>query len=1182
MKGIISIFNFKAGFVQQMRIILKYILVIIFLQACRENYKLVTETNPALYPQPLTVALDTIRGYTINPLSGDSIKPLLNATGDTFKTGVSVPMITKPISTSELVKPTIIEDIQAIKTIIPDNIFPIPENLPFTLVDTTRLKKVKLGEGDRSFVLRNSYGIVPTGVPIPVTGKKMPFIEPHPVKATPMRYKDNTTTSIQYLDVEQGLGYSYINTVCEDKKGNIWLNEDGIGISKYDGVNITTYSVNEGLANNFVRSIIEDRNNKIWIGTLGGVSCFDGKNFTQYTEKDGLPSNTVLSILEDRKANLWFSTAAGLTKYDGKYFTNYTDKEGLQSDGIHHGVYKCIEDRNGNLWIATYFGAVKFDGNSFTYFTTENGLAGNIVSSLLEDKKGNIWVGSIGEGITMLDGKKLTRFTKKEGLSDNMISSLLEDNNRNIWISTLGGGLNKYDGNKFTHYSLEQGLSNSKIRGMANDRSGNLWLATEGGGVNKLNTTSFIYSVPEKVMENNRIRPIMKDKNGALWFGTESAGVGKLNTRNAIEKGNLFTYYSLRVKSVQPGQRSLLEDKNDNIWIGSSGEGLFKYNGKSFLSYSLGNDPLKKIIFDILENKNGNIWFGLKDGTIASYDGKIFSFNTTIEGLPGSGIYSMKEDKKGNIWFCTEGAGVYKFDGINLINYTEKEGLLSKSVLSVTEDEKENIWFGTMGNGVCMFDGKHFTYYTVKQGLANNNVWSAFCDADHQLWFGTDKGLTLFQQKKEGLTQKSTLENQGYNIYNFTQQDGLKAIDFNLHSVCVDNDNHIWWGTGKGVVSYDLNKKFHADSIRSLNLNYIEINERFYDFRNLTDSVAKNISCSNVIPFTNCPENLSLSYDLNHLSFHFSAIDWSAPDKIKYSYRLVGLDEKWSNPLEETMADYRNLGHGNYQFQVRAIGRSQVWASPISYSFTIHPAWWQTWWFKALIIIVALVLLFFIIRFIYYYQLRKERTALEKQLAVQYERQRISAEMHDDIGAGLAGIRLLTEMTKNKVKDEQTAEEVEKIYRSVGDISSKMKEVIWSLNTENDDLPNLISYLQKQARLMMENYPGKFNMTIPDHIPGATIGGELRRHIYLAVKEALHNIIKHAGADKVELTITCDAKLRIVVSDNGKGMNTEQNSSAGNGLRNMRQRMQQIGGNFFIENKEGLTLIFEIPFKTAT
>jgi signal transduction histidine kinase len=294
---------------------------------------------------------------------------------------------------------------------------------------------------------------------------------------------------------------------------------------------------------------------------------------------------------------------------------------------------------------------------------------------------------------------------------------------------------------------------------------------------------------------------------------------------------------------------------------------------------------------------------------------------------------------------------------------------------------------------------------------------------------------------------------------------------------------------------------------------------------------------------------------------------------------MVGLDDNWSRPTDEPMADYRNLSHGNYRFQVKAIGQSQVWTAPFSYSFTIRPAWWQTWWFKTLVIISLLGILFLIGRFIYYYQLRKQKTILEKQLAVEYERQRISAEMHDDIGAGLSGIRLMTEMVKLKAKDHDNVSEIEKIYNSVGDISSKMKEVIWSLNTENDSLGNLLSYLQKQARQMMEHYSGSFTITMCEQIPDIKIGGETRRHIYLAVKEALHNIIKHSGADKVNLIFTCSDKLIIKVSDNGKGMNTSDSSNSGNGLKNMKKRMEEIDGKFSVENNNGLTLIFEILLK---
>ena len=294
----------------------------------------------------------------------------------------------------------------------------------------------------------------------------------------------------------------------------------------------------------------------------------------------------------------------------------------------------------------------------------------------------------------------------------------------------------------------------------------------------------------------------------------------------------------------------------------------------------------------------------------------------------------------------------------------------------------------------------------------------------------------------------------------------------------------------------------------------------------------------------------------------------------------MGLDKKWSDPSEEPIADYRNLGHGKYEFQVKAFGQSKKWTEPIIYKFVIKPAWWQTWWFKTLVVTVVVFIVLFIARLVYLYRFRKQQALLEKQLAVQYERQRISSEMHDDIGAGISSVRLLTEMTKNKLKDTTATNEIENIYRSVGDISTKMQEVIWSLNGENDHLNNLIYFIQKQVRSLLEHYPCKLSFEIPSVIPDIELSGEIRRNIYLVVKEAVHNIIKHSGADNVKLTITFDEKLVIKVSDNGKGMNSE-NNNGGNGLKNMQRRIKQLNGVFLIKHQDGLTLVFEIPVKTT-
>ncbi len=1143
--------------------------MILFLVGCKGKSDLKTNVNPPLYPEPIVVSLNTKEGYKVNQLTGDLIKPLITPSGDTFKTGVPVPLISSVIS-NEILEPKIIEGVRTIKTIIKDNVYPVPDKLFVVKIDTSKLKKIKLGEGDSSYVIKNSMGIVQTGIPLPLVGKKMPFNEPQPVKALSMRYKDNATNSIQYLDVDQGLSNSYIYALHEDTKGNLWLGTDGSGLCKYDGISFINYTEKAGLIKNIVIAIQEDQQKRLWLTTDDGISCYDGKNFTTYTEREGLLNNKHLFVYIDKQENLWISSMKGISKYDGKNITHYSRKEGLPCNI----VYSCLEDSKGNIWMATDSGAVKFDGKQFTQYSMNDGLLSNILYVLNEDRNGNIWFRFNDKGLCKFDGTAFTYYNKGDGFSGDFISSFLNDSKGNVWIGTTDGGLNKFDGKKFTHYSLEQGLSNSKIRQIIEDRNGNIWVSTEGGGLNKLNSTNFEYLFPESLVENNRIRPILKDRNGHLWFGTDEGHIGKLETVNKANGLRRFVYYMLQENLIK-GQRSLEEDKNGNIWIGTTGAGIIKYDGNRFLKYSLGNDPDDKSIFDILNDKNGNTWFGTRGGSITGFDGKNFSFYTTKNGLPGSIIYSMMEDKKGNIWFCTEGGGIYKYDGNNLIVYAAKEGLFNQSITSITEDNQGNIWLGTLGSGVCRFDGNSFTYYSEKQGLAHNNVWSMFCDEKNQIWIGTDKGLSLCVQKKDSLM--NTKNNSVF--YNFGAQDGLKAIDFNLHSVSVDNNNHIMWGTGKSVPSFDLNKGFQSDSIRSLNLSYIEINERFYDFRNLHDSTGSKISFSSIAPFQNLPDGLTLAYDQNHLTFHFSAIDWSAPDKIKYSYQLIGTDESWSSPSSNTFTDYRNLRHGHYELQVKAIGRSQVWTKPFSYSFTILPPWWLTWWFKSLLGLILFAIIFLIARFIYRYQLRKQKAILEKQLAVQFERQRISSEMHDDIGAGLSGIKLMTEMAKMKSNDEANTSEIEKIYQSVGDISSKMKEVIWSLNTENDSLSSLIAYLQKQARQMMENYPGKFFMTTPEIIPEIKISGEARRHIHLLIKEALHNIIKHSGADQIELTVSCDDKLKFVVADNGKGMDTAINNETGNGMKNMRKRIQQLNGILFIESNNGLKLTFEIPLK---
>ena len=300
-----------------------------------------------------------------------------------------------------------------------------------------------------------------------------------------------------------------------------------------------------------------------------------------------------------------------------------------------------------------------------------------------------------------------------------------------------------------------------------------------------------------------------------------------------------------------------------------------------------------------------------------------------------------------------------RYDGKSFTHFTEKEGLSNNSVKSILEDKSGNLWFGTYGGGVSRYDGKSFTHFTEKEGLSNNSVWSILEDKSGNLWFSTESGINMVKQEKLALiNDKSNTV-----LFNtFEKNDGLKGLDFYSNSVCLDSENRIWWGSGKSLTMLDMNKFSSATEPPAVYLRQLDINEAFIDYHNITDSLGNHIAFNSVQTFENYPLNIELPYDKNHLTFHFSAIDWGAPHKIQYSYIMEGLNTTWSQPSADAKADYRNLPYGTYIFKIRAIGASGDWSEAFEYEFTIHPPWWHTWWARTLYGIVALMLIFGFVR----------------------------------------------------------------------------------------------------------------------------------------------------------------------------------------------------------------------------
>ncbi len=901
---------------------------------------------PILYPAPQKVALNTGEGYIINPLTGDSIQPIINSLGDTIQTGIPVPANGKAILPENVSQPKTIPAVES--KVVPTNlnVHKIPESLTVIPVNTDSLKTFTPGVDTFSFVLVNSTGdTIPTGVPIPLKGKVVPCRQPKPVKALPPHMQENASINIKYLDVQQGMNSSAVLSILEDSHGNLWFGTAEGGVSMYNGEFFTHFTQKEGLCNYRVNSILEDSNGNLWFGTVGGgVAMYNGESFTHFTEKEGLCNNIVNSILEDSNGDLWFGTAGGVTRYNGKTITHFTQKEGLSNNGVS----SILEDSDGNLWFGTDGGVSMYNGLTFTYFTEKEGLSNNGVSSILEDSHGKLWFGTYSGGVSIYNGETFTHYTEKEGFSNNWVRSILEDSNGNIWLSTWGGGVSMYNGTTFTHFTVKEGLRVNLCTSILEDSYGNIWIGSWPGGVSMYNGNTFMHFTQKEGLSRRFIHSILEDSRGNLWIGTYNGGVSMYN-------GKSFTQFT-EIEGLSQGHiYSILEDSNGNIWFGTQ-RGASMYNGETFTHYTEKEGLSDNNVLSILEDSHGILWFGTYGG-VSRYNGESFTHFTQKEGLCNNSVRFILEDSNGNLWFGTNG-GVSKYNGESFTHFTQKEGLSNINVLSILEDSHGNLWFGTAG-GASMYNGESFTHFTIKEGLSDNSIFSILEDNNSNIWIGTQKGLNRLEfdpDRAKVVFYKPVIRTYGL-------QDGLKGVDFKKNSVFLDSRNRIWWGTLSGLTMLEMNRfKVPVEPPVSMQLNWIDINGQFIDFYHLNERADMKIKFDGVARFSNYPLNLELPHFRNHLTFHFSAIDWSAPHKIIYSYKMEGLNDNWSNPTAEAKADYRNLPYGTFTFKVRAMGEAQKWSEPFEYTFTIWPPWWHSWWARTGYGITAFLLIFGIIR----------------------------------------------------------------------------------------------------------------------------------------------------------------------------------------------------------------------------
>jgi signal transduction histidine kinase/ligand-binding sensor domain-containing protein len=1065
---------------------LKYMLPALLLAACNTTPKDDGTLPASDFPPFNRVELNLSDGYKTDFLYGDSIRPVINSLGDTVVTGVPVRITGKRINPDSLARPkTIKAGINRTSKNVYSHIHPVPGNVKTVSINPSNFKKVEIPEvlpGDTSHYFVNRIGdTIRTGVPVSLSGKVSPAMQPKPVTALLPKMKDNAIYDLQFLDRDVGMSENRVLSLLNDRNGHLWLGTNWGGFSRYDGTYFHHYKGKDGDADDTrVYAIIEDKWGNLWQARENGIRKFDGQTYTDFTDISGLSNSMVSTVMEDSRGNIWVATiSSGLAllqpdEYGQSYtVTFFTQKEGLSGNT----VLSLMEDKNGRLWIGTIGGGLNlFDpyekgqaGNqlaanrSFIHLSVEHGLPDNRINSLLEDKDGTIWIGSDNGLFRYLPSDDnttatLIHYTIESGLTDNRVWTMLEDSDGNIWIGT-DGGLNRHVevGNGqdyFVHITMSEGLPSDLITAIIQGEDGILWIGTFGGGVIRLNNKSFNEFLQARRETGSEMPVMLEDSKGNYWFNAVN-GVMRYTPSNNGAPG-VYSAYTTKEGLVDDQAITIFEDSKGIIWIGTvGGVSRFDPEAGAFTNFIRSEGLSGNEVWKIIEDKNGNYWFATLGGGVTLYepakDKGRFTHFTEEQGLPNSFVFTMLLDGKGTFWFGTMGGGLCRFepdsDGNSgtLTIYSEKEGLSHNIVLSSLEDKEGIYWFGTWGGGINRFDGSTFTHFTEREGLSHNRVPSLIEDQNGTIWASTLNRVSYITRGQTNQAGSGDSVEPNYILAAFQKNDGLKDIEVFTYQPWLDSKGRILWGHDNGYVLLDLNEFQLNQNQPKVHLRQIEINNEFLVFRNLPEKNNTGIQFDRVQPFENIPLNLSLSYDHNHLTFYYSAIEWRSPHQLRYSHRLLGLDGNWSVPSADAKTDYRNLPHGKFIFQVRAIGQSQQWSEPFEYAFTIRPPWWFSWWAY---IIYGILFGVIIYRVHLYQKSRAIRQERLKAQAKELEQKREIEKAYNHLKETQAQLIHAEKMASLGELTAGIAHEIQNPLNFVNNFSEVSKELIGEMNDE--------------------------------------------------------------------------------------------------------------------------------------
>ncbi len=678
----------------------------------------------------------------------------------------------------------------------------------------------------------------------------------------------------------------------------------------------------------------------------------------------------------------------------------------------------------------------------------------------------------------------------------------------------------------------------------------------------------------------------VKDENN-LWVGTEGAGVYHCHQGQWDQLGADAGLSHLFAWSVS-------EDTRGRVWVGTWGGGVFVgQNGKFGLAPGL--ETMRAPAQAILHGTNGVTWIGTDDGLIRCKEGQIVRYGES-EGLDLPHVRTLAEAPDGTLWFGMFGGGLGRLSEGTLKQFRVRDGLSSDFVQCLRLDRDGVLWLGTSGGGLNRLKAGRFAAITKNQGLADNVICHIEEDDHGFFWMSSHGGI--IRASKTELEACADGRANRVECLTYGKGEGMPTLECSggmQPSGCKTADGRLWFPTSKGLVAVDPNDVKGNLLPPPVLIEELRVDDKIQvpEMKPTARSGQAKGRAATVSNQDDIPR-FRIGPGAHRYEFSFTGLSFTVPEKVRFRYRVEDLDPDWADAGTKRLVNYSYIPPGSYTFRVIACNNDGVWSEPgAAVHFTVLPQFWQTWWFRALSGLGAAGLLTAVVLFITRRRMREKLERLEQQRAIERERTRIARDIHDDLGASLTRITMLSQSARAELEPSAVASDLDRIFDTARELTRAMDEIVWAVNPKHDTLDSLATYLGRFAQGFLAAAHVSCRLDVPMQLPGWPVTAETRHNLFLAFKESLNNAVKHSQTTEVRVSLEMtEAGFRLLVDDGGCGFSTNGSlkeamgtlrPGPGNGLLNMRQRLSEIGGLCEILSSpgNGTKIVFVVPVKLA-